>query len=372
MEVSRMETMFLDGLQAYYAPVMMLSVFIYFIYRDMLLEKRVRTVFLVESLLILLLIMATWADRCLSVVDATWGYRLRTLTTFINFAISPATPLLLRLIYTHRTWAKRMFWLFIPAIVNVIVCASSIVTGSVFYIDAQNNYTRGPLFIIPFFIAVFYLVGLVVMASKQEKKRYRKEEMRLLSIMAVFIIVATLLEIIYVIRFMVFSTTIIGVMLYFMLLSRQKMIFDPLTGAYTRPVYMKKIEQLACKRPCTIAVVDINGLKQMNDTMGHARGDEVIVGVVETIMMHLDKHAKLYRIGGDEFIIIDTKHPFNGLEACLIKAQVQCKERTPLPLSFAFGIETYSGVGAIGESIDKADERMYQQKQAIKEGLGSN
>lgn len=55
--------------------------------------------------------------------------------------------------------------------------------------------------------------------------------------------------------------------------------------------------------------IDLNDLKSINDSMGHAAGDKAIVTTEECIQKRLVKGCYLYRTGGDEFIVLCTKYP---------------------------------------------------------------
>jgi diguanylate cyclase (GGDEF)-like protein len=79
---------------------------------------------------------------------------------------------------------------------------------------------------------------------------------------------------------------------------------DMLTGLKNRNEYMRKYNELKERRPETLGVIfiDINGLKQLNDTYGHERGDAMIRKTAEAINRYAPGCG--YRIGGDEFIIL--------------------------------------------------------------------
>ena len=80
---------------------------------------------------------------------------------------------------------------------------------------------------------------------------------------------------------------------------------DPLTGLQSRNAYSKMLKKLELGAPFGLAVImiDVNGLKQVNDTMGHEAGDELICGAAECIKRALGSG---YRIGGDEFVYMGT------------------------------------------------------------------
>ena len=82
---------------------------------------------------------------------------------------------------------------------------------------------------------------------------------------------------------------------------------DELTGAYRRDAGMVELarETARAKRteePLVLAFVDVDGLKETNDTQGHAAGDRILCTVVDAIKSHLRNYDLVVRFGGDEFV----------------------------------------------------------------------
>lgn len=85
--------------------------------------------------------------------------------------------------------------------------------------------------------------------------------------------------------------------------------YDTMTGTYNRRAGFEKLEQLyknINKDDCNISVcfIDINGLKDVNDFLGHEVGDELILSVINGIRMNIREDDFVSRLGGDEFLII--------------------------------------------------------------------
>ena len=72
--------------------------------------------------------------------------------------------------------------------------------------------------------------------------------------------------------------------------------------AYTQEC--KRLEQLDSLNEYSIILMDINGLKTINDTVGHDAGDELIIGAAKCIENAFSKYGNVFRIGGDEFVVI--------------------------------------------------------------------
>ena len=79
---------------------------------------------------------------------------------------------------------------------------------------------------------------------------------------------------------------------------------DELTGCLNRRAYEKDIRGLRPSTEFVYVSMDVNGLKIVNDSLGHAAGDELLRGASYCIRKSFDDYGKVYRIGGDEFVAI--------------------------------------------------------------------
>ncbi|MBP5305660.1 MAG: GGDEF domain-containing protein, partial [Lachnospiraceae bacterium] len=81
---------------------------------------------------------------------------------------------------------------------------------------------------------------------------------------------------------------------------------DGLTGLYNRRSYTDALEALEDHIPDDFSyiTVDVNSLKETNDTYGHAAGDRILIGVARCLQMSFSDKGKVYRIGGDEYAVL--------------------------------------------------------------------
>ena len=88
---------------------------------------------------------------------------------------------------------------------------------------------------------------------------------------------------------------------------------DEMTRLYNRRCFdddLKEIRESTLSDDFAIFSVDVNGLKKVNDTLGHAAGDELIKGAADCLALSVGKKGKVYRTGGDEFMaIVHTDGP---------------------------------------------------------------
>ena len=80
---------------------------------------------------------------------------------------------------------------------------------------------------------------------------------------------------------------------------------DPLTKSGNRHLFLKVMDKLVEEQnKFAVCFMDLDGFKQINDTMGHDAGDELLIYLANTFKEKLPKNAVAYRLGGDEFGII--------------------------------------------------------------------
>jgi len=122
-----------------------------------------------------------------------------------------------------------------------------------------------------------------------------------------------------------------------------------------------------------VVMVDIDGLKNINDEYGHLAGDNVIVRISSEIFRKSSKHDIVARFGGDEFVGIFLNTKIEALELLLdsiklgmLECPVFYRSSKIIP-SFTYGISSFPDDGCeLNELIKTADERMYIKKKLLK------
>ena len=145
---------------------------------------------------------------------------------------------------------------------------------------------------------------------------------------------------------------------------------DALTGLRNRRALQedcKKIEQDGTLSEKTVILMDLNGLKQVNDTLGHHAGDALITGTAQCLSQAIQEHGQLYRTGGDEFVMIldCTQEELDRILLEFDRLAAAWKEGQAGPISTARGVvrcEEFPGLH-FAAIIDQADRRMYEDKQ---------
>lgn len=141
---------------------------------------------------------------------------------------------------------------------------------------------------------------------------------------------------------------------------------DALTGLSNRGHMQDVLDGLvAAQKPFAVMQIDVNRMKQINDTFGHLAGDAALVHVAQTIRAHLDESALCARVGGDEFVILLPK------VSALTPAQRMAEELADLasrtlPWKAAkLEIEISVGVAVLVPSVESSDELLNRSDVAL-------
>lgn len=138
----------------------------------------------------------------------------------------------------------------------------------------------------------------------------------------------------------------------------EEALTDPLTGIHNRRAFEQDLERETARarrhgRPLTLAVIDVDGLKEINDRRGHRAGDETLRAVAGALDSTARREDGTYRIGGDEFALL------------LVDAQVAHEDVLVDRLREAGAPPCSVGVARLSDDMDRdlvarADERLYE------------
>jgi diguanylate cyclase (GGDEF)-like protein/PAS domain S-box-containing protein len=143
---------------------------------------------------------------------------------------------------------------------------------------------------------------------------------------------------------------------------------DMLTGIYNRAYFDEELDRLKNGRkfPVSIVMADVDLLKETNDQLGHAAGDEVLKLTAEALKSAFRREDVAARIGGDEFAALLPNTDEIALVEAMERLQLQISTSTPpkggTPLSLSIGAATAHNGEELLEAWRLADQRMYLQK----------
>lgn len=142
---------------------------------------------------------------------------------------------------------------------------------------------------------------------------------------------------------------------------------DAMTGCGNRRAYAKEMERIADEaeqQHMSFLAIDINGLKEINDTYGHDAGDKLIIGAAKCIENCFGEKGRVFRVGGDEFVVLTTEDKLEDLLPAYNMSIQTWSRENQLELSTSYGYASsadHPGVG-IYELAKIADRKMFQAK----------
>jgi diguanylate cyclase (GGDEF)-like protein len=153
---------------------------------------------------------------------------------------------------------------------------------------------------------------------------------------------------------------------------------DHLTGVVNRRAFLHILSNEILRQgrnnlPLTLAYIDLDNFKEINDDFGHAKGDLILHLVADTLAKNLRKTDKIARLGGDEFAILLPETDMLAAQAVIPKVQEILQERTKqdkLMVTLSIGVLTCPHTPrSADEMLKLADNLMYEVKKSGKNGV---
>lgn len=143
---------------------------------------------------------------------------------------------------------------------------------------------------------------------------------------------------------------------------------DTLTGFYNRAYFEDELKRLAEQGlvPVSIIMLDVDGLKEVNDKLGHAAGDKLLKQTASVLLSVFRSEDLVARIGGDEFVVILPGGDPQVAEKAVQRIRYVIEQSTStiggIGLSLSVGTATTDDPDRLEDALRLADERMYQDK----------
>jgi len=163
---------------------------------------------------------------------------------------------------------------------------------------------------------------------------------------------------------------------------------DPLTEALNRHAFHSLLRRPEAGHSDavtsgSVAVLDIDNLKPINDTLGHTVGDKAIRAVARAMRSLVRADDMLFRWGGDEFLVLMFKLPQPEASRRIEKLNKILAENCerwigqPVTVTVSFGVAGFTSLADLGQAIEQADKAMYAQRnhvrnvnRVVEKGLG--
>lgn len=347
------------------------------------LDPEIKRQFYSTYIMIAAAALAEWASVLLNGAPE-WTIWIHSFVKCLDYVLTPIVGLLfIRQVSQKGTWTKIAYGVLLA---NTLIQVLSLFTGWTYYIDSENIYHHGPFYTL-YIVMYFLILVIATLQLYRYSKQFinRNKTSLYLSVLLVLSGIAlqelggSEVKVVYI------ALTIGSILLFIHSneyyqqradekISKQETLLeiDSLTGLKSRYAYSLALDKLSrysrLPEDMVVFMIDINGLKMVNDTMGHAAGDELIIGAAECISATFSAYGDCFRTGGDEFVAVihaeDNDFP-ESLGMDLIRKmtdwnRIQKYRNTGLAYGYAWAKDfpEYS----IEKLISIADKCMYEQK----------
>ena len=283
----------------------------------------------------------------------------------------------------QRLRRRRVAYL-VPFAVNAALCVLSIWTGWVFYLDAANVYHRGPWFAVHGVVTLAYvLYALVLVAQKGASRRLSPSERAYLALFMVPPAVGI------VVQWAFYGVTILWIMVAVSILfiyinvQNQQIFSDPLTGLNNRRRFSQYLDvraQTALPEGQRLyaLMLDLDRLKHINDTYGHAAGDLALMRMADALKRACaERNDFLARIGGDEFVLLCQRESEEEVRQTVDRLRghleaLNALNDEPFEVAFSAGWAEFGKEGrkSVEAVLAAADRHMYAIKSVHERSRG--
>ena len=280
----------------------------------------------------------------------------RILFSVIGYIMRPTAALSIVLIVWPKT--RRPVWLWIPNILNALVYLTAFFSDIAFYYGPTYHFGRGPLSYTVVWVSFFYISVAVIMTWISFRDKDHTRDCFILYVCAAACVCAALIDMEKESVHLNAAIMISSIFLYVFLRSID-MNRDALTKLLNRMSFYEDCNRFGASISA-IASIDMNGLKNLNDSAGHEAGDEALKTIGMNLQEIQNNRILPYRIGGDEFAILFIHQDEDVVKRVIgdLKQRIQAKG-----YNIATGY-TMRGLSSatVQDLIRWADEKMYADK----------
>lgn len=355
-----------------------INIFALFILFSLYLFVRLSTIRTFSNRLLRVIIVATAVSIIME--PLTWifdgmlfrgAYLLEYSTNFILFLMGPVIGGLLLSYMDYRTYknprrVRQKFYYQQVSLVTFFLLVINIFNPIYFAVNpVTNSFRSGEYKNLHYLVlAGFYIYMLYFIVKNRNKTTLKESMIFMLCFLAPIIgMVVQLYD-----SKLHFSWTsiVVGLMMIYIFLETTPSEEDYLTKLYNRKNYENQLNYFAqIRKPFGVAIFDLNNFKQINDSYGHQKGDEVLIAFGQALKKTFDKHGLVSRLGGDEFaVIIDGQ--YDSIDFLIEELSGVLKAHQDLIVSnleFSFGYQRREDEISLDELYNLADHKMYAHKQ---------
>ena len=286
----------------------------------------------------------------------------RILLSVIGYVLRPTAAVGLLMVVCPKE--KRNWKIWIPWGINLAANLTAFFSPVAFYFDERYDFRRGPLGYVVFIVSFIYMFQILYFIWKRFYEGKTAE--RWILIICLFgCMAASVVDAFFGGVHLTEAIMISSIFLYMYLRSHDNYL-DPLTSLRNRFAFYDDIDHL--NRDITaMASLDMNGLKALNDSKGHAEGDQALTVIGKCLNANCNRNITAYRVGGDEFTVLFM----NQNEEMVRQTLEHIKEEIAAAgYSISVGYTMKTGGRSLDDVLHEADRKMYADKAAYYQQKG--
>jgi diguanylate cyclase (GGDEF)-like protein len=297
-------------------------------------SSRRNTIFLLSVVFAIVSSLVDIADSAISMAGAPIGLQFAFRTMYFIFSTVPALMWFFYLCSITYEKEDRRFWSWtifgiISFIAYVIMLMVNIGVKNLFYYDEGGVYRHGAYYNLTYAFCLFYTVMFIALLLTNIKKINNTKLVLYLLLLPAIIWIGLVLELTISGWVMLGASYAIALLTSYLLIQNQhtsqvigelshQANTDNLTGLANRAAFENEAKRCFSSsnvKTCALLLVDIDGLKTINDSLGHPMGDKAICTVGSILKSGLKDATVVARIGGDEFALIIINKDGDSIEA---------------------------------------------------------
>jgi len=249
--------------------------------------------------------------------------------------------------------------------INTLLAILSLWFDIYFIVDPKTAvYKRGDAFFVAYIFAAIMIFVWIFYLLKENKNTDMGDKIKIVAMLAVEVLAILLQIFVEDLKIIYVGVTFILEIYYAFIIETDGKL-DKMTGAHSRRLYIRTVEDLKLDEKYSIILLDINSLKEINDEHGHDKGDLLIKTVADTLKKQVGSNGKVFRIGGDEFVCLlkfdnekETKKLQTSIHQFLSIRQIDLG----FEVSTSSGIAIHEGNEDYSRTFHRADNKMYEMK----------
>ncbi len=277
------------------------------------------------------------------------------------------------IIYRKKIQRSKNYFLFlVPMVLNIVLSVASLIWPLFFTISSTNVYARGDIYLLSLLLQYFYLLVPIFLVLSNHSK-IRTDRFYPLIFFTIPPMLGGLVQAFNYGILIVWPMLAFSIFVGYIFIQSNLISIDYLTGLMNKGAFENYIQNASnIKRKekiLSFTLLDLDGLKNINDNYGHLTGDKVLNIFAQKLIDSFDKNDFIARIGGDEFAVVKYVKRRSEVETCLDKLASSIKKLNdelyiPIPVSYSYGFDILNikDHDSIKDLIAQVDKIMYESK----------